>query len=395
MAKKPKVDYDHKSLHTERSYGFFWYDWLWRIARPILVVAAAVLIVGGIGMTGWQWLNNNYISPVDPQDQAPRTFTVKAGSSLSRVAYDLEQQQLVRNHSVFKYLTDFMGMGQKIQSGEYTLSRAMTLTQIIEQLAQGDGKPTTRKITVIPGWTIENIADQFVKDGVITDKEAFLNACKGGKPFADYYYVAEVLATPNVSQRQYVLEGYLSPNTYEVYMTASMEDIIRKLLSQTEATFPAEAFDRAEELGMTMDQVLTLASMIEKEAKTADFAKVSAVFHTRLKENMSLDSDVTIKYALNSSRMALSSQELNISSPYNSYRNKGLPPGPVCNPSPGAILAALYPDEKFMQDGYKFFCSADPSTGELVFSKNLREHEANAAKYRPLWIEYDRNRGIQ
>lgn len=394
MARKPKRDYDHQSLHEARSYGFFWYDWLWRFLRPVLIFGCSLLIMGGIVYTGWQWVSNTFIAPVDEADTQPHTFVINSGSSLTRVAGDLEKNDLIRNKSIFKYYGDFIGLGQKLQPGEYTLTRAMTIQEMMSILASGDGKPVTARITVIPGWTIEDIADKFFADGIIKDKEAFLSLCRSGDAYKDYYYIADVLATPKANQRKYMLEGYLSPNTYEIFTNSTADDIIKKLLAQTEAAFPSTYFERAEELEMTMDQVLTLASMIEKEAKTADFAKVSAVFHNRLKINMPLQSDVTIKYALNSKRMALTDEELTVNSVYNTYDTRGLPVGPVCNPSGDAILAALYPDEEFLSKDYKFFCSADPSTGELVFAQNLKEHEANAAKYRPLWIEFDKSRGL-
>ena len=288
-----------------------------------------------------------------------------------------------------------MGKGQRIQAGEYVLSKSMDMMQIMNQLTLGDGKPNTARITIIPGWTIEDIAAQLYKDGVIKSEEEFLSLCKTGDAYKDYYYIADVLNTANVSQRKYVLEGYLSPNTYEIYTSSTADDIIKKLIAQTEAAYPASYHERAEELGFTMDQVITLASMIEKEAKTADFSKVSAVFHNRLAQNMTMGSDVTIKYYLNSKKMALSDDELKVNTGYNTYQNKGLPVGPICNPSSDAIVAALYPDEQYRQQGYLYFCSKDPDSGELHFSKTLEEHNAAVSMYRPLWIEYDKSRGIE
>ena len=145
---------------------------------------------------------------------------------------------------------------------------------------------------------------------------------------------------------------------------------------------------------MTMDEVFTLASMIEKEAKTAEFAKVSAVFHNRLKQNMTLGSDVTVKYASGSEKMALSNSDLAVDSPYNTYQHKGLPVGPICNPSMDAVIAALYPDEQYVAQKYLYFCSTDPSSGELHFSKTLEEHETVVAYWRSKWEEYDRDRGL-
>ncbi len=394
MPRKPRRDYDHQTLHEARSYGFFWYDWIWRILRPVLIFFCGLCIVGGILYTGWQWVDKHYVAPVDISDTAPIPFEIKSGSSLTRVASDLESANLVRNRSVFKYYSDFMGLGQKLQPGEYTLTRAMTIQEMIDTLSAGDGKPNTAQITVIPGWTIEDIAERFAADGIIKEKNEFLNLCRTGTNYKDYYYIADVLAAPKANQRKYVLEGYLSPNTYQVFTNATTDEIIKKLLAQTEAAFPSTYFERAEELGMTMDQVLTLASMIEKEGKTAEFAKVSAVFHNRLSRNETLGSDVTIKYALGITKMALNESDHEVNSGYNTYKNRGLPVGPVCNPSGDAILAALYPDEQFIAQKMLYFCSKDPDNGELAFAKTQKEHEANVAKYRPLWIEYDKKRGL-
>lgn len=393
--KKPRKQWDHRSLHEEREYGFFWYDWIWRLARPLLVLFCACVLIIGLGVTGGKYLYGRYLKPVDETDNTPISFVIDSGSSLSTVAANLESQNLIRNRSVLKYWMDFRGLGQKVQAGSYTLTKAMTLEEIVAQLTSGDGKPLTRTITVIPGWNVETIAAQFLTDGIITDKDAFLEACKTGEGYSDYYYINDVLESPKVNQRYYVLEGYLAPDTYEIYSNASIDTILRKLLSQTEAVYDVGMRERAEELNMTMDQVLTLASMIEKEAKNEDFAKVSAVFHNRLDLNMALGSDVTVQYSTGSEKMALSSEELSVISAYNTYTNTGLPIGPICNPSRGAIEAALYPDETFVAEQYLYFCSMEPANGSLYFSKTLSEHEAAVEKYRPLWIEYDQNRGLK
>ena len=231
-------------------------------------------------------------------------------------------------------------------------------------------------------------------DGVLSSADTFLFLCASGRNYADYYYIADVLAQRNVSQRKYVLEGYLAADTYEVYTNATEDDILRKLLSQTERAFPADDQDRAEELGCTMDQILTLASLIEKEAKTSDMAKVSAVFHNRLVKGMRLESDVTIHYITGVQRMDLQGEDLSLDSPYNTYRNAGLPPGPICSPSRDAIQAALYPDESYLADGYLYFCAKDPASGELYFSRTLEEHEQAVAIYAPLWKKWDEDRGL-
>ena len=142
--------------------------------------------------------------------------------------------------------------------------------------------------------------------------------------------------------------------------------------------------------GLSMDQLITLASMIEKEAaKTGDYAKVSAVFHNRLAQGMRLESDPTAKYTDGATNMVLTSAQVSLDTPYNTYVIPALPIGPICNPSPAAIEAALHPSQSFIDEGYLYFCSKDPSSGELYFSKTLAEHEAAVAEYRPLWEAFD------
>lgn len=396
MAKKNKRSgrLTEREFHERRRYGFFWYDWLWRIIRPALVFLASFVIVCGLVYTGYKQVDAMFFAPVDADDNSVVEFEVASGSSLSSVARKLEEAGLIHNHSVFKYMADLMGMGQKIQSGDYELKRSMSSTEILDQLIAGDGKPLTMRITIIPGWTVEDIAGYLVDQKILKTKEEFLSACKAGDNYSGYYFIEEIMKTSDFGDRLYALEGYLSPNTYEIYTSSSADTIIKRLLSQTEAAYSLSYDERAQELGMTMDEVFTLASMIEKEAKTADFAKVSAVFHNRLKKDMALGSDVTIKYVSGSEKMVLSSGDLEVDSPYNTYQRKGLPVGPICNPSMGAVVAALYPDEQYVAQKYLYFCSKDPDSGELYFSRTLEEHEAAVAMYRPLWEEYDRSRGL-
>ena len=390
-----KQDYDHEKLRDEREYGFYWYSGLWNILRPALVVLAALLLVFGVVSTIYGKVDEKYLSAVDLNDPSEVAFSVASGQSLTRVSNNLEEQGLIKSSTIFKYYCDFAGLGQKIQAGDYQLKRSMNIFQIAEQLTTGDGQPMTTKITIIPGWTIEDVAAKLAEQGVLKDKDAFLSACKSASGLTDYYFIQDALNTARVGERKYLLEGYLSPNTYEIYTNATPTDILKKLLDQTDKVFSFEWQERATELGMTIDQALTLASLIEKEAKTDDFAKVSAVFHNRLKQNIKLGSDVTIHYITGERRMSLRKSDLAIDSPYNTYLYAGLPLGPICNPSAAAIDAALHPDESYVAENYLYFCSKDPDTGELVFSRTLEEHNRAVEIYAPLWKAYDEQRGIQ
>lgn len=386
--------YDHETLRDEREYGFYWYSGLWNLLRPVLVCLGALLIVFGVVSGIWNAIDENFLSPVDPGDHTEIAFSVKSGNSLTRVSNNLETQGLIKNRTVFKYYCDFAGLGQKIQAGDYLIKKSMDMFEIADLLTTGDGHPITTDITIIPGNTIEDVAAMLKAKGIFTDESAFLNICRTGEGVSDYYFVDEALKNKNISQRKYLLEGYLAPNTYEIYTDATELSIIKKLLSQTDKVFNSEWQTRADELDMTMDEVIILASMIEKEAKKTDFAKVSAVFHNRLDKRMKLQSDPTIHYITGERRMSLRSSDLAVDSPYNTYRVSGLPVGPICNPSPEAINAALYPDESYVAEKYLYFCSKDPDTGELHFSRTLEEHERAVEIYAPLWQIYDAERGM-
>jgi UPF0755 protein len=172
-----------------------------------------------------------------------------------------------------------------------------------------------------------------------------------------------------------------------VYVDSTPDEILDKMLTRYYEVYSGEWVDRAQELGLSRDQVMTLASIIEREAGNADdFTKVSAVFHNRLQRGMKLESCATLNYVTGQDRYAFSADEMAIVSPYNTYLNEGLPIGPICNPGATAIYAALYPDEEFLAEGYLYFCNANPKeTNRLVFSKTYEEHLKNVEKYREYW----------
>ena len=174
-------DYDYESLREDRKYGLYWFSGLWKIFRPVLIGLCALLIVFGVLSTVWSHVQDKYLSPVDPADDTEIAFSVETGNSLSRVSRNLESAGLIKNSSVFKYYCDFAGMGQKIQAGDYKVKKSMDLFQIAQLLTTGDGRPTVTDITIIPGYTIENIANYLKEKGILQDTAEFLNLCKTGE----------------------------------------------------------------------------------------------------------------------------------------------------------------------------------------------------------------------
>ena len=361
----------------------------WRTVRPLAIFLCACVLVLGILATAWMYVYEHYLMPPDPSDTATVEFVVERGSSVSSIAKQLKEAGLVRNKGVFQYLSEFIGKGHQLKAGTYELSRSMTITEIIDILAEGDGGTDVMKFTIVEGLTVEGIADSLVEQKVFASPDRFLELCRTGEGIAEKYDFIQDVVDAADEGRSYVLEGYLYPDTYEIYVGSSEETVIGKMLDRMNVIYGVTYRSRAEELGMDMDEVITLASIIEKEGLRASFSKVSAVFHNRLKENMALGSDVTVQYALGVKRLVLTQSELDTDSAYNTYLNKGLPVGAICNPGDAAIEAALFPDNDYIEEGYLYFALTDPETGELAFTKTLEEHNAVVAEYRPLWEAYD------
>ncbi len=410
--------YTQKTLMHDREYGFYWYAWLWKLIRPLLILMISMVIVLGIVSMGVSLVNNTFFAAPDPKDETVREFRVEQGQAVATVGNNLFEQGFIKNKGIFKYIVQFREMTDKIQYGSFPLSSAMDVNEVIDILAQGSAS-NENPITMIPGWTIKDFAAYLVKQGVLADDKEFLQLCNDADRFAgNSYALQDAIESKTLNRRTYQLEGYLAPDTYRVYKNATPQEIIERLLSQGETVrdrvfeggvpeFDVTVNEEGERIDadgnvlteepeqfkttLTKDQTIILASIIEKEAGTlSDYRKVSAVLHNRLIKGMRLECDSTINYFMGTSKLILTSDDLKTESPYNTYTNGGLPVGPICNPSEKALVAALYPDMDYVYSGYLYFCSKDPATTkELQFSITKAEHEAAVAQYRPLWIQYD------
>ncbi len=365
---------------------------IWSIVRPILVILTCIMLCFSIFYGATDLLLNRFLLPVDAEDITPIQVVIKRGSSVGSIANTLKDYDLIKNSTVFEYYIDFSGYGSKMRAGEYVFNKQMTMEEIMEKLAKGDGKSIVTTFTIIEGSTIESMAETLVDDGIISNEEIFLSLAKDGKEFLSYSFIAEI-DNDEATDRKYVMEGYLFPDKFEIYVGSSEATIMKKMLNKFDAIMGEKYISRAEELGLTIDEIMTLASIIQKEAKPDDFAKVSAVFHNRLDENMKLESCVTVQYILDTKKLNLSADDISVESPYNTYQNSGLPMGPICSPSLQAIEAALYPNEEFRADGYLFFTTKDPTSGELEFSITYSDHAEAVEEYRPLWEAYDAENG--
>lgn len=399
--------YDIRALHEEREYGLFWYAWLWKILRPVLIFLCSVLIVIGMVSVAYDKLYATFLAPMDTMSAQMIEFEVESGSTVSGIGEALVEAKLLRNADVFKYLVQFEGLTNSLSYGTYKLSPGMSVNEIIDELTSGN-QTNERVITIIPGWTCEDIASYLVGIGALDNAQDFLRLCNDVDRFSGFSYALRAAKDSGTLEgRKYALEGYLAPDTYRIFLSATPESIINTLLTQNnkvvDAVFYTDQTDyytdsegnihevERFESSLTMDQSIILASMIEKEASNAlDYARVSAVFHNRLKMGWKLESDPTATYLTGVDKLALSDSEIAVANNYNTYYVPGLPAGPICMPSKAALDAALNPDLEFIEEGYLYFCATEPTSGILAFAKTKEDHEANVAKYRPLWEEYDR-----
>ena len=297
-------------------------------------------------------------SPVAYRDPRPVSFYVESGESLGPIARDLEVLGLVRNARAFQVLATLRGDDGRIQAGPYRASTGDWAWDILGRLVRGDTEDTT--ITVIEGLWLTEVAD-VLAPFVMGGRDSFLAVAR------DSVWVRS-LGVPAPS-----LEGFLFPSTYRVAKIGPARRVIRAMFEEFQRVWSGDLPSRADSLGMTMLQVVTLASIVEAEAARAEERpRIAAVYENRLTAGRPLQADPTVVYGLGERRSRLLLDDLESESPYNTYRVPGLPPGPIGNPGLQAIRAVLWPTED-CRDFY-FVARGD---GSHLFGRTFAEHQEN------------------
>jgi len=341
----------------------------WRRVRLWACAGVAVAVIAAGGVAAW---GATQLAPVAPSPSAVVEVDIPAGAGTAAIADLLHGRGLIRSPRAFRLLARWLGLDGRLQVGEYALSADMTPRAILDRLAHG--RVITVSFTVPEGYTVRRLASLLAERG-LADAAAFLAVAKD----ASFLPPSAFAAGGAAADVMFPLEGYLFPDTYVVPRRAGPEGIARAMTARFEQVL-APYTARMAELKLTLPQVLTLAAIVEKEARVpAERATISAVFHNRLKRGMALEACPTVKYALDIAddvpSVALTYAELDFDSPYNTYRNPGLPPGPICNPGEAAIRAALYPEAS----DYLFFV-AKPD-GSHAFSRTYAEHLAQVRRW--------------
>ena len=301
--------------------------------------------------------------PVIPAEAHPpsKVVIIPDGSPFQYVATLLEREQLIRSSVAFVLFAKFQSADRKVHAGEYELNPSMTPTEILSKLT--NGQVMLHSLMIPEGLTIIQIADAASQQG-LTDPGEFLRLAKDREFIASLGVKAETL------------EGYLYPNTYKFPRPIKARELLVAMVEQLKQELGPDLLVRMQELKMTMHEVLTLASVIEKETGSSDERpEISAVFHNRLKQHIPLQSDPTVIYGLTAFDGNLHKKDLSSLSPYNTYRVQGLPPGPIANPGIQAIRATLYPSDSRSL----YFVSRNDGTHE--FSATLIEHNKAVEKY--------------
>lgn len=342
-----------------------------RITMWVILSLLGIMVIGAGSVALYVW---NGLRPTAAGDM--KRVEVKSGMSPFEVAETLEDEGIIRSAFIFKYYLKLKDEGNRFQAGSYDMTPGMELNAVIAKLNAGDiVKAETTKFTIPEGFTAVQIAEKLSQEG-IASKDELLGLMDADRKWED---VDAVLQIPSGPQEVHRLEGYLYPETYEMKKDATPEQIIQRMLAETDRklnTLP-ELDVQLEERGLTLHQLLTVASLVEREVVVDEERPlVAGVIYNRLKEKMPLQIDATIQYLLDKQKERLMEKDLEVDSPYNTYKNPGLPPGPIASPSMKSIQAALNPEST----DYLYYVTKKDGTQTHLFAKTYKEHQRNIAK---------------
>lgn len=290
-----------------------------------------------------------------------RVIDIPHGTSFRVIAGSLERKGVIRDADNFLFAAKVMGAQKKVKAGEYEFSTNMTPIEVLRRLVKGE----VRKyfVTIPEGYNIADIALVLEKEG-LASAEDFIIKAKDGEFSRSFGFKASTL------------EGYLFPDSYLFTSGMKVEEIIRTMVERFKSVYYPELDEMARSKGMGVESVVTLASIIEKETGAPEErGLISAVFHNRLRKRIRLQSDPTVIYGIEDFDGNLTKEHLRTRTPYNTYTNYGLPPGPIANPGRDSLEAAINP----APESYIYFVSKNDGTH--YFSKTLAEHNRAVTKY--------------
>lgn len=346
-----------------------------KIMKYFMIALLVIVLVGGFFT--WNYIKGE-TQPVDTAQTELVSFEIEQGASVKEVSKALEEEGIIRNSKLFNFYLKFKNVSG-FKSGLYHVSKSMTLDEIIAELS-GQGKDKDQnatKVLIREGEQLTEIAKEVEKSTKYS-AEDFMAKVQD-EDFLRYLvqkFPKLLTQSYNGYQVKYVLEGYLYPATYDMNDSKTLQMLITEMVAKTDEVM-SKYYDKILASDYTLQEIMAMASLIEKEGtKLEDRKKISSVFHNRIKENMMLQTDVSVQYALGEHKEALSLEDLEVDSPYNLYKNYGVGPGPYNSPSEDAIVAAMEPADT----EYLYFL-ADIHTKEIYYAKTYEEHLELKAKY--------------
>ncbi len=318
-----------------------------------------VLVVLCFGfLTWWSWATKPYSSTGNPEK-----ITIAPGTTAAKLAEELQERQLIRSALVFRYFARAEQSDFKLYVGDYQLAPTMSPSEMIKRLNVSSISLETNRVTIPEGYSTEQIIDLLVQKGMGSKEEYTKVVTEDEFP---YPYLKDA---PKGIHR---LEGYLFPNTYDIALKTTPHAVIDLLLKQFGKEITPEVEKQLEIIKLSVSEWVTLASLIEKEAVTEeDRPLIASVIMNRLKIKMPLQIDATIQFLLGTPKPTLYYKDLEIPSPYNTYLNVGIPPGPIASPGHASLQALLYPAKT------DFLYYVAKKDGSHVFSKTYAEHLNN------------------
>ena len=346
-----------------------------KIMKYFMIALLVIVLVGGFFT--WNYIKGE-TQPVDTAQTELVSFEIEQGASVKEVSKALEKEGIIRTSKLFNFYLKFKNVSG-FKSGLYHVSKSMTLDEIIAELS-GQGKDKDQnatKVLIREGEQLTEIAKEVEKSTKYS-AEDFMAKVQD-EDFLRYLvqkFPKLLTQSYNGYQVKYVLEGYLFPATYDMNDSKTLQMLITEMVAKTDEVM-SKYYDKILASDYTLQEIMAMASLIEKEGtKLEDRKKISSVFHNRIKENMMLQTDVSVQYALGEHKEALSLEDLEVDSPYNLYQNYGVGPGPYNSPSEDSIVAALEPEKT----DYLYFL-ADIKTKEIYYAKTYEEHLELKAKY--------------
>ena len=346
-----------------------------KIMKYFMIALLVIVLVGGFFT--WNYIKGE-TQPVDTAQTELISFEIEQGASVKEVSKALQDEGIIRNSKIFNFYLKFKNVSG-FKSGLYHVSKSMTLDEIIAELS-GQGKDKDQnatKVLIREGEQLTEIAKEVEKSTKYS-AEDFMAKVQD-EDFLRYLvqkFPKLLTQSYNGYQVKYVLEGYLFPATYDMNDSKTLQMLITEMVAKTDEIM-SKYYDKILASDYTLQETMAMASLIEKEGtKLEDRKKISSVFHNRIKDNMMLQTDVSVQYALGEHKEALSLEDLEVDSPYNLYKNYGVGPGPYNSPSEDAIVAAMEP----ANTEYLYFL-ADIHTKEIYYAKTYEEHLELKAKY--------------